>query len=83
MIDLMLYQREAARGVRDWRESDRLRDELLGLGVIVTDTKDGQEAVLLAKGITAAQYIERQERGKRAEARFDAWLFSMNKSIGK
>jgi cysteinyl-tRNA synthetase len=38
----LLAAREAARARRDWASSDRLRDELAGLGVAVEDTKDGQ-----------------------------------------
>ena len=38
----LLAAREAARASRDWATSDRLRDELAGLGVAVEDTKDGQ-----------------------------------------
>jgi cysteinyl-tRNA synthetase len=38
----LLGAREAARASRDWAASDRLRDELAGLGVAVEDTKDGQ-----------------------------------------
>ncbi len=38
----LLAQRAAARTAKDWPESDRLRDELLALGVAVTDTSDGQ-----------------------------------------
>jgi cysteinyl-tRNA synthetase len=34
--------RAAARAARDWATSDRLRDELLGLGIMVEDTRDGQ-----------------------------------------
>jgi cysteinyl-tRNA synthetase len=40
-VDL-LAAREAARAGRNWAESDRLRDELLALGVSVEDTRDGQ-----------------------------------------
>ena len=39
----LLAARAAARAGRDWAASDRLRDELAGLGVTVTDTRDGQE----------------------------------------
>jgi cysteinyl-tRNA synthetase len=35
-------QRAAARKARDWKESDRLRDEIRKLGWIVEDGKDGQ-----------------------------------------
>ena len=38
----LLAAREAARTARDWAASDRLRDELLALGVGVEDTRDGQ-----------------------------------------
>ena len=38
----LLAAREAARAGRDWAGSDRLRDELLELGVAVEDTRDGQ-----------------------------------------
>jgi cysteinyl-tRNA synthetase len=38
----LLDAREAARAGRDWPASDRLRDELLALGVAVEDTRDGQ-----------------------------------------
>ena len=35
---------------RDWAESDRLRDELLGMGVVVEDTRDGQRWRVTARG---------------------------------
>jgi cysteinyl-tRNA synthetase len=38
----LLEDRIAARAARDWARSDTLRDELLGLGIAVEDTKDGQ-----------------------------------------
>jgi cysteinyl-tRNA synthetase len=38
----MLAERAAARGRTDWATADRLRDELAGLGVAVTDSPDGQ-----------------------------------------
>jgi cysteinyl-tRNA synthetase len=38
----LLAARSAARSARDWAASDRLRDELLALGVSVEDTRDGQ-----------------------------------------
>jgi cysteinyl-tRNA synthetase len=37
-----LEAREAARAARDWAASDRLRDELAEIGVLVEDTRDGQ-----------------------------------------
>ncbi|MEA2608714.1 MAG: cysteinyl-tRNA synthetase, partial [Chloroflexota bacterium] len=41
-IEALLAAREAARAARDWTASDRLRDELMALGVSVEDTRDGQ-----------------------------------------
>jgi cysteinyl-tRNA synthetase len=40
--DELLDQRAAARAAKDWSRSDRLRDELLARGVVVTDTAAGQ-----------------------------------------
>ena len=37
----LLAQRRKARAAKDWKESDRLRDALAGLGVAVKDNKDG------------------------------------------
>jgi cysteinyl-tRNA synthetase len=42
----LLEQRAAARTARDFAVSDRLRDELAGLGVAVKDTSAGQEWTL-------------------------------------
>jgi cysteinyl-tRNA synthetase len=38
----LLAQRAAARAARDWKGSDRLRDELAVAGIAVEDTRDGQ-----------------------------------------
>ena len=38
----LLDARAAARAARDWTASDRLRDELMTLGIVVEDTRDGQ-----------------------------------------
>ncbi|MBI2781008.1 MAG: cysteine--tRNA ligase [Chloroflexi bacterium] len=38
----LLATRVAARAGRDWAASDRIRDELLALGIAVEDTRDGQ-----------------------------------------
>ena len=38
----LLDARSAARERRDWAASDRLRDELVDLGIVVEDTRDGQ-----------------------------------------
>ncbi|CAN5551916.1 cysteine--tRNA ligase [soil metagenome] len=38
----LLEQRAAARAAHDWAASDRLRDELAAMSVVVEDTRDGQ-----------------------------------------
>jgi cysteinyl-tRNA synthetase len=35
-------ERAAARGAKDWKKSDELRDKLASMGVVVKDGKDGQ-----------------------------------------
>jgi cysteinyl-tRNA synthetase len=40
-IESLVYLRQEARRQRDFREADRLRDELSRLGVIIEDTRDG------------------------------------------
>ena len=39
----LLERRAAARAARDWATSDALRDELAAMGVVVRDTREGQE----------------------------------------
>jgi cysteinyl-tRNA synthetase len=40
-IEDLVALRSAARAAKNWAESDRIRDELLGMGVAVKDNKDG------------------------------------------
>jgi cysteinyl-tRNA synthetase len=40
-IDKMVSARSAARKAKDFKESDRIRDELAKMGVVLKDTKDG------------------------------------------
>ncbi len=40
-IEKLVAQRQAARKKKDFAESDRIRNELLGRGIILEDTKDG------------------------------------------
>ncbi len=41
-VEALLAARAAARTAREWAASDRLRDELLTLGIVVEDSRDGQ-----------------------------------------
>jgi cysteinyl-tRNA synthetase len=40
-IEKLIAERNAARKVKDFKESDRIRDELAKMGVVLKDTKDG------------------------------------------
>lgn len=40
-IEALIAARRAARAAKDWAASDRVRDELLAMGVAVKDGKDG------------------------------------------
>ena len=37
----MIVARLAARKAKNWAESDRIRDELLAMGIVLKDNKDG------------------------------------------
>jgi cysteinyl-tRNA synthetase len=41
-IDVLVAQRNAARKAKDFKESDRIRDELAAMGVILKDGKDAK-----------------------------------------
>ena len=43
LIGMVLEQRKAAKAAKDWATSDRIRDELLAIGIRIKDTKDGVE----------------------------------------
>jgi cysteinyl-tRNA synthetase len=40
-VDSLVEARNAARKAKDFKESDRIRDELAKMGVVLKDTKDG------------------------------------------
>ena len=42
-IEAMIEERKAARAAKNWAESDRIRDELKAMGVIVEDTPQGMK----------------------------------------
>ena len=41
LIDKLIAARNAARKTKDFKESDRIREELAAMGVVLHDTKDG------------------------------------------
>ena len=42
-VESLLVRRTEARTAKDWKLSDTLRDEILSLGWVVKDTKEGQK----------------------------------------
>ncbi len=40
-VENLIAARNAARSRKDWKESDRIRDELAAMGVVLKDSKDG------------------------------------------
>jgi cysteinyl-tRNA synthetase len=40
-VDSLISARTAARARKDFRESDRIRDELAAMGVVIKDSKEG------------------------------------------
>ena len=40
-ISRLIEERTAARKAKDFKEADRIRDELLAMGIVLKDTKDG------------------------------------------
>jgi len=40
-IETRIAARNAARKAKDFKESDRIRDELAAMGVVLKDSKDG------------------------------------------
>ena len=41
IVDAFIAQRAAARARKDFKESDRIRDELAAMGVVIKDSKEG------------------------------------------
>jgi cysteinyl-tRNA synthetase len=40
-VKALIEKRNLARAQKDWKESDRIRDELAAMGVVLKDSKDG------------------------------------------
>lgn len=88
-IDATIEERRLARLNKDWKASDALRDALDARNVFVFDQKDGFQEVwhlndayfmnMAHYGIdNRRKFVElRMKQDREAEARFDAWLYSM------
>ena len=46
LVNMVLEQRKSAKAAKDWATSDKIRDDLKALGVLIKDTKDGTEWTL-------------------------------------
>ena len=46
LVGMVLEQRKAAKAAKDWAASDKIRDDLKAIGVLIKDTKDGTEWTL-------------------------------------
>ena len=46
LVSMVLEQRKAAKAAKDWATSDRIRDDLKALGILIKDTKEGTEWTL-------------------------------------
>ena len=40
-VEALIAARQAARDTKNWAESDRLRDQLKAMGIVLEDRKDG------------------------------------------
>jgi cysteinyl-tRNA synthetase len=41
IVESLIAARNAARAAKNFKESDRIRDELANMGVVLKDSKDG------------------------------------------
>ena len=76
----IIDKRKFARENKNWKMSDIFRELLDKRFVFVFDTPNGQEVYFELEGMTREKLIDKINKNRRAEAMFDAWLFSMNSS---
>ncbi len=81
-IDELVAMREDARASRDWKRADEIRDILAARGSFVVDTKDGQQVTHTPRW-TRQRWEDKAMQDKRANAAFDAWLFTMSAKLKK
>ena len=46
LVNMVLEERKIAKANKDWAKSDKIRDDLKAIGVLIKDTKDGIEWTL-------------------------------------
>jgi hypothetical protein len=94
-IDKLIEDRKQARLDKDWELCDQIRNYLDTKYVFIFDTKEGQivynlfekyfnnkNKMEITKDLNNRQYLEYKiKQDIDSEKRFDAWLFSVKKSI--
>jgi len=78
-IDQLISMRAKFREQKDWANCDDIRDFLDTQHVFIFDTPEGQVVYNQVKG-TRQDIINKINQHKKAEAAFDAWLYSTKKS---
>lgn len=78
-IDQLISMRAEFREQKDWANCDDIRDYLDTQHVFIFDTPEGQVVYNEVKG-TRKDVINKINQDKKAEAAFDAWLYSTKKS---
>jgi hypothetical protein len=79
-IDELIEMRAKARENKDWELSDEIRDYLDSKSVIIMDSKDGQIVYNELHGTTRQDVVDREERDRQAEARYEAWIYTMSQN---
>ena len=46
LMEMVLAERAEAKANKDWAKSDKIRDDLKAIGILIKDTKDGIEWTL-------------------------------------
>lgn len=80
-ISELIFIRSEARKNKNFKLSDEIRNYLDGKNTFIFDTKDGQVVHYELDGMTRDGLVEKINKNKIAEANFDAWLFSIKKSL--
>lgn len=80
-ISELIDIRATARIQKDFVLSDRIRDYLDTKQTFVFDSEHGQIVYHELRGMTRGKLISKINTHKRANKIFDAWLYSMQKSI--
>ncbi|GAA3579333.1 hypothetical protein [Snuella lapsa] len=79
-IDELIVMREKARQSKNYKLSDNIRDFLDSKHVFVFDTPNAQVVYHRTTG-SREDLINELKKEQRAQKLFDAWLYSVNKTL--